>query len=237
MVMRKRTYAYKKKKPVYKTRKRAYRRKAYKARPMSTTINRVVGIPDQMFCKLRYSDTYTLGTLSSFQSVLIRANSLFDPDYAVGGHQPMGFDQYAALYGKYRVYGVAYRITCIADTPTEHVYLFLRHSNDISFTPTLTNMFEQDGTQRKILGPVGYRGTVTFKGYHSCAKALGKSKKDYDMDNATEAAVTADPAQVSYLGLYARLVNAAGGTLFDMRVLVQLVFYCKLYDRLFTPQS
>lgn len=36
---------------------------------------------------------------------LFRMNSIFDPYYATGGHQPMGHDQYATLYQAYRVLG------------------------------------------------------------------------------------------------------------------------------------
>lgn len=34
-----------------------------------------------------------------------RANGLFDPRFAIGGHQPMGFDQLMAIYSKYTVVG------------------------------------------------------------------------------------------------------------------------------------
>jgi hypothetical protein len=34
-----------------------------------------------------------------------RAIGMFDPTFAVGGHQPMGFDQYMAMYQKYTVLG------------------------------------------------------------------------------------------------------------------------------------
>jgi len=36
---------------------------------------------------------------------LYRLNSIFDPYYATGGHQPMGHDQWANLYQNYRVLG------------------------------------------------------------------------------------------------------------------------------------
>lgn len=49
---------------------------------------------------------YERMTSSSSQIVhhnVIRGNGLFDPDYAFGGEQPLGYDQYAALYKKYYV--------------------------------------------------------------------------------------------------------------------------------------
>lgn len=57
--------------------------------------------------RLKYVQTVTLNTgttPSLFGSERsFRLNSIFDPDVAVGGHQPYGFDQMAAFYNKYLV--------------------------------------------------------------------------------------------------------------------------------------
>lgn len=41
--------------------------------------------------------TFQDGTVASYP---MRGNSLYDPDYAWGGHQPMGYDAYSALFQK-----------------------------------------------------------------------------------------------------------------------------------------
>lgn len=41
--------------------------------------------------------------LSSFQTVLYRGAGAFDPEFAVGGHQPLGYDEWAMMYQRYRV--------------------------------------------------------------------------------------------------------------------------------------
>lgn len=62
---------------------------------------------------LRYVDNCTNTTgAGSLALTYFSANSLYDPYYAVGGHQPMGFDQVMALYQKYTV--VASRISITA---------------------------------------------------------------------------------------------------------------------------
>ena len=40
---------------------------------------------------------------ATFVRYLFRTNSLYDPDNATGGHQPMYFDQLGALYDRYSV--------------------------------------------------------------------------------------------------------------------------------------
>jgi hypothetical protein len=42
---------------------------------------------------------------------IFRANSLNDPDYAIGGQQPRGFDQWASFYSQYTVIGARIKVT------------------------------------------------------------------------------------------------------------------------------
>ena len=62
--------------------------------------------PSSVRRTLRYAtgvkNTTGAGTLGI---TYFRAIGLFDPTFAVGGHQPMGFDQYMAMYQKYTVLG------------------------------------------------------------------------------------------------------------------------------------
>lgn len=66
--------------------------------------------------KLKASFRFTLthGAADDLQSKLFRANSIFDPDVAVGGHTVNGHDVYSGMYKRYRVYGVNVRIQKIA---------------------------------------------------------------------------------------------------------------------------
>jgi len=55
--------------------------------------------------KLVYSDTILLTSTGAiaFTTHAFRANSVFDPDWTGGGHQPTRYDQFAALYQRYEV--------------------------------------------------------------------------------------------------------------------------------------
>ncbi len=44
---------------------------------------------------------------------VINANSLYDPDAAIGGHQPTGFDQLMGLYKYYRVMSAQFKVSAI----------------------------------------------------------------------------------------------------------------------------
>jgi len=53
---------------------------------------------------LVYNEQITLNASGlSTAYAIYRANSLFDPRYATGGHQPLYFDNLSAVYGLYRV--------------------------------------------------------------------------------------------------------------------------------------
>ena len=64
-------------------------------------------IPDRMFVKLRYTDIIVRTVPSAVDNYVFRGNSCFDPDFTGTGHQPFGFDQWAAansFYNRYRVH-------------------------------------------------------------------------------------------------------------------------------------
>jgi len=74
-----------------------------------------LGIPNTKMVRLRYAQQFLLSDsglgdgLSDQQ--LIRANSLFDPDYSGVGHQPRYYDQYTPMYNHYLVLGSKIRVS------------------------------------------------------------------------------------------------------------------------------
>lgn len=88
--------------------KRAKSTPTYRSKFRLYKNNNLSLFPKQMRQTLTYSEATvvnllaTVGTIGSFR---IRANSLFDPRVALGGHQPMGFDQLMAIYSKFCVVG------------------------------------------------------------------------------------------------------------------------------------
>ena len=60
--------------------------------------------PDCMRVKLRYKDElFPTTTSGSVYSYVYRGNDIYDPDLTGTGHQPMGYDQWAALYSQWQV--------------------------------------------------------------------------------------------------------------------------------------
>jgi hypothetical protein len=65
-------------------------------------------VPDTLQVSLPFEDHLTLASETTANLATVntyRLTSVYDPDYTGAGHQPLGFDQYAALYSKYIVLG------------------------------------------------------------------------------------------------------------------------------------
>jgi len=70
---------------------------------------------------LVYSEVFSLTTGTTpglVQTANFRANGMFDPRVAVGGHQPYGYDQLAAMYVKWCVLGCKITTHAVATNST-----------------------------------------------------------------------------------------------------------------------
>lgn len=66
----------------------------------------LIGFPKNKVVTLRYNMSIQLdATTAATAGRAFRANSCYDPDTAVGGHQPLGFDQWSLYYNHYTVIG------------------------------------------------------------------------------------------------------------------------------------
>lgn len=80
--------------------------KSFMARGMHTMLNQpFLAFPDRIEVELKYMDIFNISSFAT-NTVLnanYAANSCYDPDQVLTGHQPAGFDQWAAFYNKHIV--------------------------------------------------------------------------------------------------------------------------------------
>jgi hypothetical protein len=61
---------------------------------------------------LKYVETLDVNLSANIvTSYEFRTNSVYDPNYTGGGHQPLGFDEISTFYNKYRVLGFRYHVS------------------------------------------------------------------------------------------------------------------------------
>lgn len=74
------------------------------------------GFPLRKNTVLRYVEDFALNPGDGVSAVnVFSANNLFDPNYTGTGHQPMFFDNYAALYSKYKVNSATITFVCLSN--------------------------------------------------------------------------------------------------------------------------
>lgn len=103
------TYARKKYRKSYKPRKRPYARTVRRTYRPRRNYNRLsisrAPFPKSVYVPLKYVDTdvLTLSVAGNVYSNSLFANACYDPYPGVGGHQPMGFDQWMTVYDHWAV--------------------------------------------------------------------------------------------------------------------------------------
>lgn len=212
--------------------RRTYRkRRSYRKRAPRTSIIKVRGdnfIPDAMITRLSWGGSQIASSTSTLQTQVFRLNGAQDPSTGVGTTQPAGYDQYAAFYDKYRVYGLLAEAWIINRTGSAGIdFAFSAQLNTSTPAYTTFDQIVQDRSCKYKDSPTGVRTYV--KKYFSVAKVVGISKTNMDVDDVYEAPVTGLPSYEVYLVSYSRSSDATTAQTWDIQY--RLTYYIKFYGR------
>lgn len=215
--------------------RRVYRRR-YKKRA-NYSVARTSPISDRTYTRMRYATLTALnyGGLGTPAAYQYRINSLFDPDLTGGGHQPLGFDQYATLYNKYRVHGMKYKITFTSRSTTYQAEVAVQVRPNNTLHTVIDTIFESPYSQKRTLGIEGGRAIATISGYCSVAKIRGVSKSVVKSDDQYASLVTTSPNTVPVLTIYCQ--NQTSNQAIEVAVRVELEYFCEFFDRKLLTQS
>lgn len=93
--------------------------KKNRTNPNPTRMNaipRSLIVPDRLFTVLSYSNKFSMSVGGVPSLHFFSANGLYEPDLTgLSGQQPVGYDELATLYKKYRVFGSTMKCTIIPD--------------------------------------------------------------------------------------------------------------------------
>ncbi len=192
-------------------------------------------IPKTKMVRLVYSGTFTLGNNDSDIGRLIHANGMYDPDNSIGGHQPMGFDQWMSFYHHYEV--LKSKITCWIETAKEidnsGTYATLRIDNNTTVPTPLSTYLEQSienpSTSVVFIPPSsGGAGRRSISKSWSQAAVFGKSARgNKDMKGD----VSNNPAEDSFFRL--KLTNSKDSdvNLYTSTVVFRITYIAQLTER------
>lgn len=130
--------------------------------------------------QLELTANYTLtNSIPATAFTYFGANTLYDPNRAVGGHQAMFYDQMEAIYRDYVVLGSKIKVRFI-NTSAEPLFIHVNRRNSVMNTDhTTADLEETQPTNKMTILPVASSGqpSKTLTQSYSPAKQFGISKK------------------------------------------------------------
>lgn len=192
-------------------------------------------IASSLRTSLRYASS---GSMTAFTAVdggrlLININSLYAPGHTAG-HQPMGFDQLAALYDYYRVEQVRVQVVMQAVNTAEDSFFFGMFAEDGANDPVVASVCQERTNNTGIVGSVGRDGA---NGNHcqpismviDLAKLRGQTRSEYRGDDLNRSLTTSGPSNGLYIVPYT--VHGGAGVLgFVGHVSYQLEYDVTFWD-------
>lgn len=192
-------------------------------------------VPDRLRTKLKYTSLFSVtSTSGAIQYQLMAGNGCFDPDITGSGHQPQGFDQYAALYQRYVCRGSAIKVSVNSNTAGSNYIFSVRPTSDVNdFSSNMSVEVEKSyvkwkvGTQSNPARPI--------KMYRSTAKMEGVPNLKTLISDDYSAPFTANPTALWYWIVSAS--NADQQTTTNFNYYVEVTYYVEFYDRKTIGQS
>lgn len=182
--------------------------------------------PHQKIVKFRLSSTAQYsGTTGAIGTNAWKANSLSDPTGAATAQLPLGLDQWAALYTKYKVLGSKITIMAHPETITGSAFVGLSLFN--SATPPATDLDHYRELPRTVMRMVSPDIDVTklslkysYKGYPHHIKQI----RDDDQQEGTFSTTPGDPTDVGpYYHIWVQDANKTQTVTFEIQAVVEYI--------------
>lgn len=187
-------------------------------------------LPNSFLTKHRYVQYLDLNIPlgGAAAGAVFSLNGMYDPDVSGGGHQPMGFDQLAALYGQYQVLSakatVKFITTSTANTAASMCALAIRNSSTLETDPQ--DIMERPDTVYDVLPSgrgAGYR-TLSIK--KSIPKFFGIKKSAFSADDGKKGTASVNPTEMCYLHVY-NMPDNSGEDETDINVVVTIDYIAR----------
>lgn len=183
-------------------------------------------VPPETIVWMKYAQDFN--SSASALDQVFNLNSIFDPDRTGTGHQPLGRDQYATLYNRYRVTDVKVKIVAVQDggvgvSPSK---LIVVADNDPADYTTSTTMQEQRGAWSTLLS---YYKITLFKRRYHLASITGVTDSAY-LDDRFQSLMSTSPAESIVLHVGTCKADGSAGLAAVVKYAVELSFKVHLFD-------
>lgn len=200
--------------------KRNRKAKARSRKPMLLSLGPTY--PNGLIAKHKYSQSKVLSATyvntdipgTALQS--FRTASLFDPDRTGTGHQPLFFDEMAAIYNQYRVLGAKCRVRFV-NMSNEPVVVFGAHLGaplGTGWSPD--QLMERKDVRSQFLSPMnaGGKNQTTMQLFYSPSKFYKQTKTNLRNDNSLVGNGVGDvvPSKATYFEVAIAQVDSTLGS-------------------------
>lgn len=166
-----------------------------------------------------------------------RANSVFDPRFEVGGHQPLQYDILQAIYERCWVQGCKVELT-FSNPSADGMYCGYRVRGATNPVTTTGKTIEYLGEMRdSVYKPINNTGNQTckFNFYVPCAKMLGLTNAQYADIQYSESMIAAVfPAVL--IEPFA-LTTSGTGVSDTIRYVIKMTYHVTFTNPITAPQS
>lgn len=231
--------AYARKKRVRKT------KRARKGKPTRTALSRSIAGPYGAFIsprvqtRLKYNETISItSTMGAMVDYQFRLNSIYDPDLTGGGHQPLGRDQLAGLYNRYRVDKVIATVIFHKNSESACVgHALCANNTATGWSNPWTAVTEQSNTVWGVdsASTAGSRTRTKLTKVFHLNQIAGVSKQKYKMDDTYQADVSNNPSEI--INLHIINVDIMAATTSSTIMEVNLIYFVEFYDPFAITQS
>lgn len=161
--------------------------------------------PEHVRTSIRYCDVKTFGApqaSSSISKIFYKANGIYDPDSAVGGHQPLGFDQWTAIYNHWVVNSATIRCTFYinSDTTLDAAFLCgIYDDDDATNSLSVSELQEGSGRNRSCMVTTNHPQNILYATWKSKRKFSSNQLADVNQRGTS----SADPSESSQWCIWA----------------------------------
>lgn len=183
-------------------------------------VSSVSGPGTRLKARFTYADRLALtgGIAGVASTYIFRINSLFDPDFAFGGHQPAGFDQLMAIYEHYCVTECEYKVIFNSSAAVGQMIVGCNVSDNSTSSTDHRTYVENGINQQDVITGADGGGVKSLKGTINIADLMGVSQATLLKDDTFWGSATQDPADQAYLKIYTADVSTANGDTIGFQV-------------------
>jgi len=180
--------------------------------------------PDVMYCKLKfYNENRSI--VGSEDVRIFRGNSLFDPEESLGiSQQPVGFDEYAAMYNNYEVMASSIRLEAVnlATIPVRFVIHPSFSELDVAVDSAMGNPY----SKKRIVGSsLAGPSIIRMSNFMRTKKYFGRQTNDLNF----QATVLQNPVNDWFWHVSRQSMDFT--STLNVTVAYTLIYYCKFFRR------